>query len=194
MRDDAVDCEELMVPRVPRFPPGPSARQIAENKLTGRAVYRSWCRCVPSKGRAHARRRVATSIACGFLGHDSEDVLSFLCVKSRNSSTGCLAATAVYRKGVSDNARSCLNAFIASLVFKGISDNEPSLLSLIERFSNNLPGVELVLMTSPDGDHGANGLAVVGVREIEAQTRILRSQLEQTGSAIGPMKRIRCHR
>ena len=34
-------------------------------------------------------------------------------------------------------------------------------------------------MTSPEGDHQANGLAEVGVREIKAQTRILRSQLEQ---------------
>ena len=34
-------------------------------------------------------------------------------------------------------------------------------------------------MTSPEGGHAANGLAEVGVREIKAQTRILRSQLEQ---------------
>ena len=40
-------------------------------------------------------------------------------------------------------------------------------------------GVELVLMTSPEGDHQANGLAEVGVREIKAQTMILRSHLEQ---------------
>ena len=59
------------------------------------------------------------------------------------------------------------------------SDNERSLLSLIERVTSNLTGVELVLMTSPEGDHAANGLAEVGVREIKAQTRILRSQLEQ---------------
>ena len=32
------------------------------------------------------------------------------------------------------------------------------------------------MMTSPEGDHQANGL---GVREIKAQTGILRSQLEQ---------------
>ena len=37
----------------------------------------------------------------------------------------------------------------------------------------------LVLMTSPEGDHQANGLAEVGVLEIKAQTRILRSLLEQ---------------
>ena len=59
------------------------------------------------------------------------------------------------------------------------SDTERSLLSLIERVTCNLTGVELVMMTSPEGDHQANGLAEVGVREIKPQTRILRSQLEQ---------------
>ena len=44
---------------------------------------------------------------------------------------------------------------------------------------NNLTGVELVQMMSPEGDRAANGLAEVGVREIKAQTRILRSQLDQ---------------
>ena len=34
-------------------------------------------------------------------------------------------------------------------------------------------------MTSPEGDHPANGLAEVGVSEIKAQTRSLRSQLEE---------------
>ena len=59
------------------------------------------------------------------------------------------------------------------------SDNERSLLILIDRVTSNLTGVELVLMTSPEGGRQANGLAEVGVREIKAQTRILRSQLEQ---------------
>ena len=45
--------------------------------------------------------------------------------------------------------------------------------------TSNSTGVELVLMTSPEGDHQANGLAEFGVREIKAQTRILRRQLEQ---------------
>ena len=109
-------------------------------------------------------------------------MLPILCVKCRNSSTGCLGATVVDRKGASDNASSFLTAFIKSLGFKRIlvrSDNERSLLSLIERVMNNLTGVELVQMTSPEGDHAPNGLAEVGVREIKAQTRILRSQLEQ---------------
>ena len=59
------------------------------------------------------------------------------------------------------------------------SDNERSLLTWIEGVMSNLTGVELVLMTFPEGDHAANGLAEVGVREIKAQTRILRSQLEE---------------
>ena len=102
------------------------------------------------------------------------------CVSSRNSSTGCVGATVVDRKGASDCASSFLTAFIKSLGFKRIlvrSDNERSLLSLIERVTSNLTGVELVLMTSPEGYHQENGLAEVGVREIKAQTRILRERL-----------------
>ena len=115
----------------------------------------------------------------GFFGRDREDVLPILCVKCRNRFLG---ATVVDRKGASDYASSFLTAFIKSLGFKRIlvrSDNERSLLSLIERVTCNLTGVDLVLMTSPEGDHQANGFAEVGVREIKAQTRILRGQLEQ---------------
>ena len=75
-----------------------------------------------------------------------------------------------------------LIAFIKSLGFRRIlakSDNERALLSLIERVMNNLTGFEVVQMMSPEGDHKANGPAEVGVREIKAQTKILRSQLEE---------------
>ena len=161
-----MDGEELTVPRVP-----------------------SRCRqCVASKGRAHAHSSreegelPEIGIDCGFFGRDREDVLPILCLRCRNSSTGCVGATDVDRKGASDYASSFLTALIKSLGFKRIlvrSDNERSLLSLTERVMDNLTGVELVQMTSPEGDHAANGLAEVGVREIKAQTRILRSQLEQ---------------
>ena len=178
MQDD-VDGDEATVPRVPNLPPEPSARQIAEHELTEHAVYRSWCpHCVPSKGRAHAHSSreegelPEIGIDYGFFGRDKEDVLPILCVKCRNSSTGCVGATVVDRKGASDYASSFLRILVRS-------DNERSMLSLIERVTSNLTGVELVLMTSPEGDHQANGFAEVGVHEIKAQTRILRSQLEQ---------------
>ena len=68
MRDGAVDGEELMVPRVPRLPPEPSARQIAEHELTGHGVYRSWGQnCVESRGRApltlHERKESCQTLA-----------------------------------------------------------------------------------------------------------------------------------
>ena len=175
-----MDGEELMVPRVPNLPPEPSARQIAEHELTGHAVYRSWCRhCVASKGRAHAHSSreegelPEIGIDYGFFGRGGEDVLPILCVKCRNSSTGCWGATVVDRKGASDYASSFLTAFIKSSGFKRVlvrSDNERSVLSLIERVMNNPTDVELVQMTSPERDHAANGLAEVGVREIKAET------------------------
>ena len=185
------------MPRGPNLPPEPGARQIVENELTGHAVYRCWCRhCVASKGRAHAHSSreegdlPEIGMHYGFFGRDGKDVLPILCVKCISNSTECLGAAVVDRKGASDYASSFLTAFIEILGFKRIlvrPDNERSLLSLIERVTSNLAGVELVLMTSPEGDHAADGLAEVGVREIKAQTRILRS----SDSAIALTKRIR---
>ena len=109
-------------------------------------------------------------------------MLPILFVKCRKSSIGCMGATVVDRKEASDYASSCLTAFIKSLGFKRIlvkSEKERTVLSLIESVTCNLTGVELVLMRSPEGDHQANGIAEVGVREIKVQTRTLRSQLEQ---------------
>ena len=106
-----------------------------------------------------------------------------------------MGATVVDRTGASDYASSFLTTFIESLGFKLIlvrSDNERSLLSLIEKLSLielvtcSLTGVELMLMTSPEGDHQANGFVQVGVREIKVQMRILRIQLKQRlGSRTG---------
>ena len=110
-----------------------------------------------------------------------------MCCQSCVSSVGTVQLDAWERqlltgREASDYASSFLTAFIKSLGFKRIlvkSEKERTVLSLIERVTCNLTGVELVLMRSPEGDHQANGLAEVGVREIKVQTRILRSQLEQ---------------
>ena len=86
MQEDAVDGEELMVPRVPNLPPEPSARLFAEHELTGHAVYRSWCRHrVASKGRAHAHSSreegglPVFGIDYGFFGRDRRCVADLVC-------------------------------------------------------------------------------------------------------------------
>ena len=108
-------------------------------------------------------------------------MLSVLCVKCRNSSTGCLAAIVVDRKGATDHASSYSTAFTASLGVKSLGEvrQRTVAIELDRTVLNDLPGVELGPMISPGGEHAANCLAEVGLREIKAQTRILRSQLHQ---------------
>ena len=132
-----------MILRVPRLPLKPSARQIAEYELMDLAVWRRRCRhSVTSKGRAHTNTSREEGelpdigIDYGFSGRDREDVLSILSVKCRSSSTGCLAATVVDRKGASDYASSYASSEFNKILVR--SAKERSLVSLIECVSNNL--------------------------------------------------------
>ena len=59
------------------------------------------------------------------------------------------------------------------------SDNEWALLAFLRSSAAGLEGVEVIEQARPTGDHAANGLAVVGVREVKAQTRVLKSHLEE---------------
>ena len=58
------------------------------------------------------------------------------------------------------------------------SDNERALLAFLRAAAASV-GVEVIEQASPEGDHAANGLAEVGVREVKAQTRVLKSHLEE---------------
>ena len=89
-----------------------------------------------------------------------------MCCRSCVSSVGTVQLVVWQQLLASDHASSFLKAFVKSLQRILVrSDNKRSLLSLIERLTSNLMGVELVMMTSPEGDHQANGLAEVGVRD-----------------------------
>ena len=59
------------------------------------------------------------------------------------------------------------------------SDNERALMALLRAAAASLEGVEVIEQASPDGDQAANGLAEIGVREVKAQTRVLKSHLEE---------------
>ena len=90
-------------------------------------------------------------------------------------------ATYLKSKGRDDYAVKFLVQWIRGLGHKRVicrSDNERPLLSLLQKVAASLPGVEVVPKTSSEGDHSANGLAEIGVREIKSQVRVIRSQLE----------------
>ena len=74
--DDANVGEGLVILRMPRLPPEPSARQIAEHEVTGPAVHRKWCRhCVARKGtRRHTHPRKKESCPTSVLTTDSSAV------------------------------------------------------------------------------------------------------------------------
>ena len=59
------------------------------------------------------------------------------------------------------------------------SDNERALLAFLRAAAAGLEGVDVIGQASPEGDHAANGLAEVGAREVKAQTRVLKSHLEE---------------
>ena len=54
-----------------------------------------------------------------------------------------------------------------------------ALLVFLSAAASSLEGVEVIEQASPEGDHASNGLAEVGVREVNAQTRVLKSHLEE---------------
>ena len=59
------------------------------------------------------------------------------------------------------------------------SDNDRALSAFLRVAPASLEGVEVIEQASPEGDHAANGLAEVGVREVKAQTRVLKSHLKE---------------
>ena len=62
------------------------------------------------------------------------------------------------------------------------SDNERALLAFLRAAAASLEGAEAIEQASPEGDLAANGLAEVGVQEVKAQTRVLKSHLEERDS------------
>ena len=59
------------------------------------------------------------------------------------------------------------------------SDNEQALLSFLRAAAMGLKGVEVIEQACLEGDHAANGLSEVVVRQVKAQTQVLKSHLEE---------------
>ena len=96
--------------------------------------------------------------------------------------TGCLAVTQVPENGTNVCALAFFTRWLRGLGWKRLllrSDNEWAMFAFLRAAASSLEGVEVIEQASPEGDHAANGLAEVGVREVKAQTRVLKSHLEE---------------
>ena len=165
---------EYQVPRMPSRPKMPSQQEKEEHEATGHACYRSWCEhCVAGRARGQYHRSSGEegetpeiAFDYGYMTKDDTKCLPMICARHRGFRHH--AASYVKSKGRNDYAVKILVAWIRGLGHKRVicrSDNERSLLALLQKVSACLPGVEMVPKTSPEGDHSANGLAEIGVRE-----------------------------
>ena len=114
-----------------------------------------------------------------YLGPEGSQVTILVCKCKR---TGYLAATQVPEKGMNVYAPAFFTGWLRGLGWKRLllrSDNERALLAFLRAAAASLEGVEVIEQASPEGDHAANGLAEVGVREVKTQTRVLKSHLEE---------------
>ena len=178
--------EEVIAPRVPPVPAKPTQAEQDEHHATGHAAYRSWREhCVKGRGRASPHAVVSegelpeVGVDYAYLGPEGTQVTILVCKCKR---TGCLAATQVPEKGMNVYALAFFTGWLRGLGGKRLllrSDNERTLLAFLRAAAASLEGVEVIEQASPEGDHAANGLAEVGVREVKAQTRVLKSHLEE---------------
>ena len=96
--------------------------------------------------------------------------------------SGCLAAMQVPEKGMNAYALAYFTGWLCGLGWNRLllrPDNERALIAFLRAAAAGLEGVEVIERASPEGDHAANGLAEVGVREVKAKTRVLKSHLEE---------------
>ena len=171
---------------MPPVPAKPTQAEQDEHYATGHAAYRSWCEhCVKGRGRASPHAVVfegelpEVGADYAYLGPEGSQVTILVCKCKR---TECLAATQVPEKGMNVYALAFFTGWLRGLGWKRLllrSDHERALLAFLRAAAVSLEGVEVTEQASPEGDHAANGLAEVGVREVKAQTRVLKSHLEE---------------
>lgn len=166
----------------------PTQQEKEDHFIGGHARYRNWCpHCAAAKGQGtpHTSRQDNQSELpeLGFdyfyLGDRQNTGLPN--IEGKDRVTGSFAGTTLEAKGRNTYAVAYLVGWIRGLGYKRFvarSDNEPSILALLRDVSAAMPEVEMIMKSSPEGDHQQNGLAEVGVREVKGQARVLKSELE----------------
>ena len=183
---------EVAAPKQVRSPIEPTAAEIAEHEVLGHVQYREWCRhCVAARGigqqhRSREQRERQNdglpTVACDycFMGQDDGKVKPILVIK--DSKTQAIAATFVEAKGTDPYAIKFWQGFVKHLGYKKFiakSDGEPAIKAMKAKAIDGLKGIEAISQETPEGDHQANGLAEVAVREVKRQVRVMKSSLEE---------------
>ena len=167
----------------------PTSLEKEDHYNSGHARYRNWCpHCVAAKGQgqAHKMSGGANPGEIPELGFDyfylgDQQNTGLPNIAARDNATGSFAGSTLEQKGRNTYAKAYLVGWIRGLGYKRVvmrSDNEPSILALLREVAAELPEIECVMKSSPEGDHQQNGLAEVSVREVKGQARVLKSELE----------------
>ena len=193
--------EEAQMPRPRKAPSSPSAEEVAAHRMTGHAVYRSWCRdCVQGRGRNAPHRATLVrnepelpviSFDYGFLGA-KEQGQDATCEREghapvlvyHDSHSNGIYGHLVPHKGVDyPEIRLVIEAVcknLDNLGYKRVafrSDGEPAILAFLGAIKRAWDG-EVVPEQSPPGESQSNGAAEKAVQTSKAILRSVKFGLE----------------
>ncbi len=161
----------------------PTRIELEDHFNSGHARYRSWCPyCAAAKGQGTPHRTrddnpsEVAEVAFDYFYFGDKFGPGLPCIAGKDRSTGSFAGTMLESKGRNNYATAYVAGWIKGLGYSKIvarSDNEPSILALLSDVRASLPEVTWIPKASTEGDHQQNGLAEVGVREVEGQSRVI---------------------
>ena len=197
--------EEGRLPRRAVSPTDPSEMEVEDHRLTGHAVFRSWCpHCVRGRGRDDRHLEGPQEDAVPVLSWDycylcsrgspgdeaaaeeeaAEQARSSPALVRWDRRSKGFSAYVLPAKGVDfEGAEPVVNLLakeVDALGYRRVcfrSDNEPALLALLRAVQQRVT-CEVVLETSSEGDPRTNGAAEMGVRLLKGLVRTLKDALE----------------
>ena len=196
-QDEAIgEVEQRAVP-ARSSPCDPTHREVEEHRLTGHAVYRSWCKwCVTGRGRAQGHpastgRKTESSLPviswdyC-FLGSgDAEANGDSPVLVAYDSVSKAVFAHLVPAKGVDfPGIENTIRLIVKDLDYLGYkrvvfrSDQEPSIIALLRAVRGRWTG-EVVPEVSAVGDPQSNGAAESAVNVAKGRIRTAKGALEE---------------